>query len=240
MSDKPSIDDAFNWAMGINKYKWLASVHKNKQSIASNKPNSKKMANDATQGVQQTTLSDFQEEAKKCTRCILHTNRIKSVFGYGNVKSRLMFIGEAPGEDENRSGLPFIGRAGQVLTGMLGAIGLRREDVYICNTVKCRPPDNRQPTFEEITACSHYLEAQIHQVKPALMVALGLTAARTLLKLNEKVALATLRNSVHTFSSAAHSCNLIITYHPSYLMRRPTEKHKAWQDLKLILSKLSN
>jgi DNA polymerase len=149
------------------------------------------------------------------------------VFGVGNPRARWMFIGEAPGAEEDRQGEPFVGRAGQLLTSMIRALGLRREDVYIANVLKCRPPGNRDPKPDEVHHCRGYLERQIELVAPSIIVAVGRIAAQNLL--GTDVALARLRGRVH--SLGARGWPLVVTYHPAYLLRSPGEKRKAWQDL---------
>jgi DNA polymerase len=162
-----------------------------------------------------------------CTRCPLSETRTQTVFGTGDVGARWMFIGEAPGADEDRQGEPFVGRAGQLLTSMIRALGLRREDVYIANVLKCRPPGNRDPRPDEAASCRGYLERQIELVAPAIVVAVGRIAAQNLL--GTDTPLARLRGKVHALG--ARGWPLVVTYHPAYLLRSPGEKRKAWQDL---------
>ena len=162
-----------------------------------------------------------------CTRCSLCETRTQTVFGVGNPRARWMFIGEAPGADEDRQGEPFVGRAGQLLTSMLRALGFVRGDVYIANVLKCRPPGNRDPKPEEAAQCRGYLERQIELVSPDLIVAIGRIAAQNLLATD--TALARLRGKVHALGPRGWP--LVVTYHPAYLLRSPGEKRKAWQDL---------
>ncbi len=162
-----------------------------------------------------------------CTRCALSETRTQTVFGVGSPGARWMFIGEAPGAEEDKRGEPFVGRAGQLLTAMLKAVGLRREDVYIANVLKCRPPGNRDPRPEEAAHCRGYLERQIELVAPALVIAVGRIAAQNLLATDAP--LARLRGRVHALGPRAWP--LVVTYHPAYLLRSPGEKRKAWQDL---------
>ncbi len=162
-----------------------------------------------------------------CERCGLHSTRTQTVFGVGSRAARWMFIGEAPGADEDRQGEPFVGRAGQLLTSMLKALGLAREDVFIANVLKCRPPGNRDPRPEEARSCRGYLERQIELVDPALIVAVGRVAAQTLLETD--AALAKLRGRVHGLGAGQRP--LVVIYHPAYLLRSPGEKRKAWLDL---------
>jgi DNA polymerase len=162
-----------------------------------------------------------------CQRCELHATRTQTVFGVGNPAARWMFIGEAPGAEEDRQGEPFVGRAGQLLTSMLRALGLRREDVFIANVLKCRPPGNRDPRPAEAASCRGYLERQVALVNPTLVVAVGRIAAQNLLATETPIA--KLRGKVHSFG--ARDWPLVVTYHPAYLLRSPGEKRKAWQDL---------
>lgn len=162
-----------------------------------------------------------------CRACPLHANRTQAVFGIGDPQASLMIIGEAPGAEEDRQGEPFVGRAGQLLTAMLAAIGLRREQVYIANIVKCRPPGNRDPHSEEAACCQPYLHRQIELIGPRLILSVGGVSAHNLLGTEEAVG--RLRGRTHRFDPG--DIPLIVTYHPAYLLRRPQEKAKAWQDL---------
>lgn len=162
-----------------------------------------------------------------CERCELHVTRTQTVFGVGSTSARWMFIGEAPGADEDRQGEPFVGRAGQLLTSMIRALGLRREDVFIANILKCRPPGNRDPRPAEAASCRSFLERQVALVNPTLIIAVGRIAAQNLL--GTETPIAKLRGKVHTFG--AQGWPVVTTYHPAYLLRSPTEKRKAWQDL---------
>lgn len=162
-----------------------------------------------------------------CERCDLHATRTQAVFGVGDRNARWMFIGEAPGAEEDKQGEPFVGRAGQLLTAMIRALGLRREDVFIANVLKCRPPGNRDPRPQEAAACRGYLERQVALVNPTLVVAVGRIAAQELLATATPIA--KLRGKVHAFG--ARGWPLLVTYHPAYLLRSPGEKRKAWADL---------
>jgi uracil-DNA glycosylase len=163
-----------------------------------------------------------------CTRCALSKTRTQTVFGVGNPSADWLVVGEAPGAEEDRRGEPFVGRAGQLLNSMLRAVGLAREQVYIANVLKCRPPGNRDPAPGESAECLPYLERQIALLQPKIMLAVGRIAAQNLLK--TEVPLARLRQQVHSFGSAR--VPLVVTYHPAYLLRTPTDKRKAWDDLK--------
>jgi DNA polymerase len=162
-----------------------------------------------------------------CTRCKLHTlGRRQIVFGVGNPKAALMFVGEAPGRDEDIQGIPFVGRAGQLLTKMIEALGLRRDDVYIANVIKCRPPENRNPEPDEVAACEPFLFRQVGAIAPVVIVALGTFAAQALLETQEPIS--RLRGRVFTYGGA----QLIPTFHPAFLLRSPDRKRDAWEDLK--------
>jgi DNA polymerase len=169
----------------------------------------------------------LREQVAECTRCALHQSRRQTVFGVGDRKARWMFIGEAPGADEDAQGEPFVGRAGQLLTAMIRALGLRREAVYIANVLKCRPPGNRDPQPDEAASCREYLERQIELVDPALIIAVGRIAAQNLLATDTPIA--RLRGRLHALGERRRP--LLVTYHPAYLLRSPGEKRKAWQDL---------
>jgi DNA polymerase len=177
-------------------------------------------------------LEIIREEIGDCTRCALHKGRNKLVFGDGSATARLMFVGEGPGADEDAQGIPFVGKAGQLLNNMIAAMGLTREEVYIANVVKCRPPGNRTPEPEEGATCSPFLFRQIDVVRPQVLVALGATAATYLLGARQP--LAGLRGRVH----AVRGTQLIVTYHPAYLLRDPRQKKEAWADLQIAMREL--
>jgi uracil-DNA glycosylase len=163
-----------------------------------------------------------------CTRCSLSATRTQTVFGVGDPNADWLIVGEAPGAEEDRRGEPFVGRAGLLLNSMLHAIGLAREQVYIANVLKCRPPGNRDPSLSEAAECLPYLERQIALLKPKIMLAVGRIAAQNLLRTDKT--LGALRQQVHRFGVS--QVPLVVTYHPAYLLRTPTEKRKAWDDLK--------
>ncbi len=172
--------------------------------------------------------SELRARVAACTRCGLSATRTQTVFGVGNLHADWLIVGEAPGADEDRKGEPFVGRAGQLLNSMLHAVGLAREQVYIANVLKCRPPGNRDPNPIEAAECLPYLERQIALLKPKIMLAVGRIAAQNLLHTDKT--LGSLRQQVHRFG--ALGVPLIVTYHPAYLLRTPTDKRKAWEDLK--------
>jgi uracil-DNA glycosylase len=177
-------------------------------------------------------LQLIREDIGDCTRCALHKGRNKIVFGDGSPTARLMFVGEGPGADEDAQGIPFVGKAGQLLNNMIAAMGLKREEVYIANVVKCRPPGNRTPEPDEGNTCSPFLFRQIDVIRPQVLVALGATAATYLL--GQRQPLAGLRGRVHAFRGS----QLIITYHPAYLLRDPRQKKEAWADLQIAMREL--
>ncbi len=171
----------------------------------------------------------LERRVAACTACALHQSRTQTVFGVGNREAQWMIIGEAPGEQEDLRGEPFVGPAGMLLNEMLRAIGLSREQVYIANILKCRPPRNRDPQADEAAACEGYLKQQLALIKPRIILAVGRIAAQNLLKSN--LAIGKLRGQVHHYEQIP----LVVTYHPAYLLRTPTEKRRAWDDLRLAL-----
>jgi uracil-DNA glycosylase len=177
-------------------------------------------------------LKLIREEIGDCTRCKLSEARNKIVFGDGDPNARLMFVGEGPGADEDASGLPFVGRGGQLLNNMINAMGLKREQVYIANIVKCRPPANRTPEADEAHTCSPFLFQQIDVVRPKVLVALGQTAVTYLT--GEKRPLSAWRGTVHPLRGT----KLIVTYHPAFLLRDPNQKRAAWADLQIAMREL--
>jgi uracil-DNA glycosylase len=175
----------------------------------------------------------IREDIGDCTRCRLHKQgRKQIVFGVGNPRAELMFIGEAPGADEDEQGEPFVGRAGQLLNNMIKAMGLRREDIYIANIIKCRPPGNRTPERDECETCSPFLMRQIEVIAPKAIVALGAVAAKTLLAINAPMS--ELRGQWYDFRGT----KLAVTYHPAYLLRDPRQKKEAWKDLQMVMKEL--
>ncbi len=172
----------------------------------------------------------------ECRRCDLHQSRTQTVFGVGNRHADWLIIGEAPGADEDRQGEPFVGRAGQLLNAMLQALDLSRQDVYIANILKCRPPQNRDPKADEVAHCSSYLQRQIQLIQPKVILALGRIAAQNLLQTN--TTLGRLRGRLHHIEMT--SAPVIVTYHPAYLLRSPLEKRKSWEDLLFAKSTLES
>jgi len=190
-------------------------------------------------------LKIIREDLGDCTRCVLHKQgRKQIVFGVGNPTAELMFVGEGPGADEDAQGEPFVGRAGQLLNNMIKAMGIEREQVYIANIVKCRPPGNRTPEREECATCSPFLMRQIAVIKPKVVVALGAVAAKTLLAMS--ASMMQLRGRFYDFRPAGmrsndpdwDGCKLAVTYHPAFLLRDPRQKGEAWKDLQMVMKEL--
>jgi uracil-DNA glycosylase len=182
--------------------------------------------------LERLSLAELETVAQQCTACRLHRGRTQVVFGVGNAQAKLMFVGEAPGRDEDLQGEPFVGRAGQLLTRIIEAIGMKRQDVYITNVIKCRPPNNRNPEADEISRCEPYLIRQIALVKPRLIVALGTFAAQTLLK--TKLPISQLRGRFHTYQGV----RVMPTFHPAFLLRNPERKRAVWEDMQAVQREL--
>ena len=178
--------------------------------------------------IQNLDLESLAKYVSTCQACSLHRTRKQTVFGKGHHKADWLIIGEAPGADEDRQGEPFVGRAGQLLTQMLRAIGLAREEVFIANILKCRPPNNRDPKPEEVNACRSYLNRQIELLEPKIILALGRIAAQSLLQTDTPIG--KMRGRLYTLEE--HNIPVVVTYHPAYLLRSPKEKRKVWEDLK--------
>lgn len=194
--------------------------------------------NEVIQKPAQTQISEFPEElatlkqqVSVCTKCELHQTRTQTVFGVGNPQADWLVIGEAPGADEDKQGEPFVGRAGQLLNSMLLAMGLKREQVFIANILKCRPPNNRDPKPEEVVACESYLRQQIELIKPKVILAVGRIAAQNLLKVDTPIG--KMRGNQYQYPDS--ELPVIVTYHPAYLLRSPREKRKVWEDLKAAM-----
>ena len=180
------------------------------------------------------SLEQLAAQTAGCTLCKLSEGRTNVVFGVGPSSARLMFIGEGPGRDEDLQGEPFVGRAGQMLNRIIAAMGLQREEVYIANAVKCRPPRNRNPESDELEACSPFLRRQVESVRPEIIVLLGRVAAQFVLQTSEP--LGRLRGEVHEWLGIPVIC----TYHPAYLLRNPADKGKTWQDMQVVMERLAS
>jgi uracil-DNA glycosylase family 4 len=188
---------------------------------------------DNSPALQAQTLEELRAAIGDCQRCKLCSGRTNIVFGVGNPNAKLMFVGEGPGRDEDLKGEPFVGRAGQLLTDIITkGMGLKREDVYICNVVKCRPPENRNPEPDEVAACEPFLKKQIDLVRPAVIVGLGKFAVQTLLQ--STVTISKLRGNWHSY----HGIKLMPTFHPAYLLRNPADKKLVWEDIKQVMKEL--
>jgi DNA polymerase len=179
-------------------------------------------------------MTKLRADLGDCTRCPLHHGRNSIVFGAGNPRARLVFVGEGPGRDEDLQGLPFVGAAGQLLTRIIEAIGFTRDEVYICNVVKCRPPSNRTPAPEEQAVCGPFLDAQLENIAPDVVVALGATAAGYLLGTDQPVG--RLRGRFHPVGNTG----VMVTYHPAYLLRTPEAKRAVWEDMKMVRDRLGS
>jgi DNA polymerase len=177
-------------------------------------------------------LSAVREEMGDCHLCPLGKTRKNLVFGVGNPEAKIVFVGEAPGADEDEQGLPFVGRAGQLLTDIIKAMGYQREEVYICNILKCRPPGNRNPAPEEINQCEPFLKEQLQIISPSVICALGTFAAKTLLR--TEVPISVLRGQFHLYEGI----KLMPTYHPAYLLRNPSAKRQVWEDVQMIMKEV--
>ena len=188
---------------------------------------------DNSRAVEARSLEELRAAIGDCQRCKLCSGRTNLVFGVGNPRAKLMFVGEGPGRDEDLQGEPFVGRAGQLLTDIVTkGMGLKREDVYICNVVKCRPPDNRNPEPDEVAACEPFLKKQIDIVRPQIIVALGKFAVQTLLQ--SKVPITRLRGQWASY----HGIKLMPTFHPAYLLRNPADKKLVWEDIKKVIKEM--
>lgn len=201
--------------------------------ISASSPTANPISISASKKSDPAALEELQKFLEGCTRCKLHSGRKTIVFGSGSPTARLMFVGEGPGEQEDLMGLPFVGPAGQLLTKMIEAMKISRDDVYIANVVKCRPPMNRNPETDEIAQCSPFLKKQIEFINPEIIVALGTFAAQALLQTTERIS--RLRGTIHKYDGR----KLIASFHPSYLLRNPLEKKAAWADLQLVMKELN-
>ena len=207
-------------AMGIDVWRRRAAVREHQTAAPTADGN-------AVPAVAGMIWEELQRSVAECTRCELHRGRTQTVFGVGDPHAEWLIIGEAPGAEEDRQGEPFVGRAGQLLTAMLFAVGLKREQVFIANILKCRPPNNRDPQPEEINCCAPFLERQIALVAPRIILAVGRIAGQNLL--NTSTSIGKLRGQA--FAYGERRIPLVVTYHPAYLLRSPREKRKVWQDL---------
>ena len=230
MSNKININSQLVQYLDLLKMSGVDYLPKGRTNNSLNKPEELIHKSSPTSPVNEVAhdLPAIKSDLSNCTRCRLGKTRTNLVFGTGNAKADLLFVGEAPGRDEDLQGEPFVGKAGQLLTKIIEAIDLKREDVYICNVLKCRPPENRNPLPEEIDSCEPFLIKQIESIRPKVICALGKFAAQTLLK--SEVPISTLRGKFHNY----HGVPLMPTYHPAFLLRNPKMKREVWQDIQLI------
>ncbi len=205
----------------VNASQHVANASSEQASVAANTAI-------ALEEISSMDMAELQMQVRACQACELHKTRKQTVFGTGHHKADWLIIGEAPGADEDRQGEPFVGRAGQLLTQMLRAIGLAREEVFIANILKCRPPNNRDPKIDEVQACQAYLYRQIELLEPKIILALGRIAAQSLL--NSATPIGKMRGKLYHLDK--YGIPLVVTYHPAYLLRSPKEKRKVWEDLK--------
>ncbi len=230
--------DEFLTAMGIEV--WKLRDRQGEIDLDKAEPNKPSQAEIAPEKNQVPAIEEMDAQVLKaavaaCQRCQLSKTRTNTVFGAGSLEADVLFIGEGPGREEDLQGLPFVGRAGKLLTAMITALGFDRNQVYITNVVKCRPPNNRDPLTDEASACSRYLRRQIEIIKPKVIVALGRVSAQLLL--DSEVSLGGLRGRPQKYRDT--DIDVVVTYHPAYLLRKPTEKRKSWDDLwkvRLLLS----
>ena len=182
-----------------------------------------------SENINNLDINEVKNIVQECRSCELHKTRNMSVFGEGNENAEIMFIGEAPGKDEDSTGKPFVGKAGQLLDRIIQAMKMKREDIYVCNTVKCRPENNRKPSIDEIESCSTFLDFQIKKIKPKIIVCLGLVAAENILGENDK--LKNLRGKFYE----KYGAKILITYHPAALLRDPSKKKLVWEDMQIVM-----
>lgn len=203
----------------------LPNITRNVNTISGNASTIVDENSVSTDWLGSSTLQVLNEKICNCLRCELGATRTKFVFGSGNPNADIVVIGEAPGADEDKQGFPFVGAAGQLLTKILAAVNFQRDEVYICNILKCRPPNNRTPDLTEVETCEPYLQKQLELIKPKFILALGLTAANTLLK--QKAKMMDLRGSTHNYNGIP----MVVTYHPAALLRNPNWKRTTWEDV---------
>lgn len=224
------VKDMQDWEVELNKVTGMLKVRLEilKEGGLTYMPKNSRLM----QETNNTELSVLRESLIDCKRCKLCAHRTQIVFGCGDPKARIVFVGEGPGADEDAKGEPFVGRAGQLLTKMISAMGLSREQVYICNVVKCRPPENRNPEPDEIAACEPFLKQQLDLIKPEVIVGLGRYACQTLLK--QSTPIAKIRGAWHEYQGI----KFMPTFHPAYLLRNPPAKKFVWEDLQAVMREL--
>ena len=216
-------------ALGIDVW-----VDRNMPSLESAVEN-QSILNESAEQAASSKLRTLEKQVAKCTACVLHESRTQTVYGVGNANADWLIIGEAPGAEEDKQGEPFVGRAGLLLNDMLKAIDLSREEIYIANILKCRPPNNRDPRLEEAQACENFLKKQITLIKPKIILCVGRIAAQNLLK--DETPIGKMRGQRYVYADTDTDTNIpvVVTYHPAYLLRSPKEKRKSWEDLKMAV-----
>jgi uracil-DNA glycosylase len=214
----------------VDRDKEVSNVAEDIDVSNSSKSGSPEPVQQTVQGLPEKLIA-LNKEVSVCEKCELHKTRTQTVFGVGNADADWLIIGEAPGADEDRQGEPFVGRAGQLLNSMLLAMGLQREQVFIANILKCRPPNNRDPKPEEVIACEVYLRQQIALIKPKIILAVGRIAAQNILKVDTPIG--KMRGNRYRYPDS--ELPVVVTYHPAYLLRSPREKRKVWEDLKIAM-----
>ncbi|MEC7925043.1 MAG: uracil-DNA glycosylase [Thermodesulfobacteriota bacterium] len=220
-----------NFEIDKTKAKRLRSMGISGLFLQINKKN-EQSSSKTPQNIDNLNIKEVKNIVQECQSCELHKTRNMSVFGEGNENAQIMFIGEAPGKDEDMTGQPFVGRAGQLLDRIIQAMKMKREDIYICNTVKCRPENNRKPTVDEVKSCSSFLDFQIKKVNPKIIICLGLVAAEYILGENDK--LKNLRGKFYE----RHGAKILITYHPAALLRDPSKKKLVWEDMQIVMKEV--
>ena len=231
-SNKDQIRDAI--LTHLDTYAGISDVLRNPELLDLNEPEVTLPAQEPEQAPapQSGSLADLEKSLEGCTRCKLSAKRKNIVFGFGNPKADLMFVGEGPGADEDEQGEPFVGKAGQLLTKMIEAMGLSRDEVYIANVVKCRPPGNRNPEEDEIKECLPFLQKQIQFIEPKVIVALGKFAAQTVIETQAPI------SKIRGHFREKNGLKIMPTFHPSYLLRNPEMKRHVWEDLKLVMQEM--
>lgn len=235
MAQKRDLKQAFDQHVELTDYFTGFAVKRAKSTMAAPSPQEENQTGDNA-----ALLAEIAKEVAGCQKCVLGSTRKNPVPGEGNPNARLVFVGEGPGADEDEQGRPFVGRSGQLLDKIIAAMGLKRSDVYICNIVKCRPPENREPRPEEIISCLPFLKKQLSLIHPRVIVALGAPSAKTLLNTNQPIG--QLRGTFHDFyfDENAEPIKLMPTYHPAYLLRNYSDENrrKVWEDMKTVVAEL--
>ena len=233
MKEERNLKKAFNQHVELEEFFTGFSVKSEKPAASAQQPQTQ--SNNV-----EKELAEVAAEVKTCQKCVLGTTRINAVPGEGNPHARIVFVGEGPGANEDQQGRPFVGRAGQLLDKIIAAMGLKRSDVYICNIVKCRPPENREPRPEEIISCLPFLKRQLGLIRPQVIVCLGAPATRTLLETNKPIGQMRGKFFDYYFDDFSPPIKLMPTFHPAYLLRNYSDdnRRKVWEDMKTVLAEL--